>query len=325
MEIADRLVAISSSVGGEWPVRSVLAGAVAVAAVLALATSSCSSPSGSQSPAAVQTRPTTLSRSHPVGIVAIGHSGLTGENSDPNLAGQPALENSWATGSSPEVNSVYLRLAAARPETKGHVANAAIGGSPVTSLAVQARIALASVPAPALIIIQTIDSDIQCDGTDATNVVKFGATLTSVLKSLTASSPESKILLVGQLGRPSPTFVTTLVSKHPAVKTSLTGPGICDFYDEQGRLNTDNFRTLTKIIDSYEAEQARVCSTVENCSTDGGVRAAYSDTLENFARDWNHLNVRGQAQAAKIIWPVVVSALGLNRPRSARLRPGLHR
>ncbi|MEP6697679.1 MAG: hypothetical protein ABJA34_12515, partial [Pseudonocardiales bacterium] len=107
-------------------------------------------------------------------------------------------------------------------------------------------------------------------------------------------------------------FVTTLVSKHPAVKTSLTGPGICDSYDEQGRLNTDNFATLTKIINSYEAEQARVCSTVANCSTDGGVRAAYTDTLENFTSDWNHLNVRGQAQEAKIIWPVVASALGLN-------------
>lgn len=182
----------------------------------------------------------------------------------------------------------------------------------MASLAEQTQTALASVPAPALIIIQTIDNDIQCDGTDATNVVKFGTTLTRVLKSLAASSPDSKILLVGQLGRPSPRFVTTLVNKDPAVKTSLIGPRICDLYDDQGQLNTNNFRTLTKIIDSYEAEQARACSTVANCRTDGGVRAAYSDTLENFTSDWNHLNVRGQAQEAKLIWPVVASALGLD-------------
>jgi hypothetical protein len=293
-------------------VRSVIAGAGAVAALLSLATAGCSSPGGSKSPAAVPTRPTTLSPARPVGIIAIGHSGLTGENSDQNRPGQPAPANSWATGSSPEVDSVYLRLVAVRPETKGHVANAATGGAPVTSLAAQAQTALASVPAPALIVIQTIDNDIQCDGTDATNVVEFGTTLTRVLKSLSASSPESKIVLVGQLGRPRPTFVTTLVDKDPAVKAFLTGSGICDFYDEQGRLNTDNFRTLTKIIDSYEAEQARACSAVANCRTDGGVRAAYSDALENFTSDWNHLNVRGQAQEAKIIWPVVASALGLN-------------
>jgi hypothetical protein len=181
----------------------------------------------------------------------------------------------------------------------------------VTALAGEAQAALASVPTPALIIVQTIDGDIQCDGTDAANVVRFGATLTSVLKSLAAASPESKILVVGQLGRPSPTFVTTLVAKDPTVKADLTGSGMCDFYDEQGRLNTDNFRTLTTIIDSYEAEQARVCSTIANCQTDGGVRAAYTDTLENFSSDWNHLNVRLQAQEAMIIWPVVAKMLGL--------------
>lgn len=284
------------------------------AAALAVATSACSSPGASHSPAAVQTHPTTPGRTHPVGIIAIGHSGLTGENSDPrhpSQPGQPVLENSWATGTSPAVDSVYLRLVAARPETKGHVANAATGGAPFTALAEQAQTALASVPGPALIIIQTIDNDIRCDGTDAANVMAFGATLRHVLKSLTAASPESKILLVGELGRPSTSYITRLVVMHPDVKAGLTGPGICDFYDERGRLRPDHFRTLTKIIDSYETEQARVCSTVPNCLTDGGVRAAYKDTPANFTSDWNHLNVRGQAHEAKIIWPVVARALGL--------------
>jgi hypothetical protein len=49
-----------------------------------------------------------------------------------------------------------------------------------------------------------------------------------------------------------------------------------------------------------------------NCLTDGGVRAAYKDTPANFTSDWSHLNVRGQAHEAKIIWPVVAQALGLS-------------
>ena len=65
----------------------------------------------------------------PVGVIAIGHSGLTGENSDPDRPGQPALENSWATGTNPEVNSIYLRLVEVQPETEGHVANTAVGGA----------------------------------------------------------------------------------------------------------------------------------------------------------------------------------------------------
>ena len=273
---------------------------------LAIAGCGSDSSSGSQSP-------TTPNRAHPVGIIAIGHSGLTGENSDPARPGQPTPQNSWATGTSPSVESVYMRLVAAVPETRDHVANSAVGGAPVTALADQARSALELVPSPALTIVQTIDGDIRCDGTDPDNVVSFGATLTDVLKSLTTSSPDTKILLVGQLGRPSPAFVAHLVAVHPDVKPSLTGFGICDFYDQRGKLNTASFTRLTRIIDAYEGEQARVCSSFANCRTDDGVRAAYQDTLANFTPDWNHLNVRGQAQEAKVIWPAVAQLLGLPR------------
>jgi hypothetical protein len=86
---------------------------------------------------------------------------LTGENSDPNRPGQDAQENAWATGTNPEVNSIYRRLIAVRPETEDHVANTAQGGAPASSLAGQAQAAFDTVPAPALVIIQTIDGDIR--------------------------------------------------------------------------------------------------------------------------------------------------------------------
>ena len=101
--------------------------------------------------------------------------------------------------------------------------------------------------------------------------------------------------MVGQLGRPSTSFVTQLVAEEPGAKTGLTGSGICDFYNEQGTINEANFATLTTIIENYEAEQSRVCAAVANCRTDGGVRADYTDTIENFTDDFNHLNVAGQA------------------------------
>lgn len=277
-----------------------------------LLTSGCASSGGGAAPRAGISGTVPATATHPVGIIAIGHSGLTGENSDPTMPGAPAPENSWATGTSPAVNSVYLRMVAALPETKGHVANAATGGAPVGALAGQAQTALATVPRPALVIIQSLDSDMRCDGTDAEGAVQFGAALKDVLTSITASSPGSKILVVGQLGRPSPAFVRQLVAKHPEVKAELTGSGICDFYNEQGQLVASSFRVLTGIINSYEAEQARVCSGFDNCRTDGGVRAAYVDTLDNFTSDWNHINVQGQAREAKLVWPRVAELLGLS-------------
>src|SRR5688572_12347832 len=78
----------------------------------------------------------------PGGVVAIGHSGLTGRNADPALPGQDIRDASWATGLSPEVNSVYLRLVAARPENDGLVANRAEDGALVATLPAQAEAAL---------------------------------------------------------------------------------------------------------------------------------------------------------------------------------------
>jgi hypothetical protein len=97
-------------------------------------------------------------------MIAIGHSGLTGEGT----AGEsePAYDNSWATGTSSDVNSIYLRLTVARPEFQGHVANTAQGGAKSSALIAQATSALAQVPVPAFVIISTIDNDIQCDGND---------------------------------------------------------------------------------------------------------------------------------------------------------------
>jgi lysophospholipase L1-like esterase len=282
---------------------------VAVVVTLAAVCVACGGSGSSAEAGASGATPSTASG--PVGIMAIGHSGLTAENSDPDQPGVPIPENSWATGTSRQVDSVYLRMVAAAPETEGHVVNAAVGGAPVIDLPAQAQGALLTLPDPALIIIQTIDNDIRCDGTDARNVRDFGATIKQVLTSLSTTSPDSEILMVGQLGRPEPAYIRRLVAAHPEVKPDLSGSSICAFYDEHGRLNPPGFARLTAIIDAYETEQARVCAQFPTCHTDGGVRAKYQDTLANFSSDLNHLNVRGQAAEAALIWPVVAQILGV--------------
>ena len=165
--------------------------------------------------------------------------------------------------------------------------------------------ALSSVPAPALAIIQTIDNDIRCDGTDNAHVPELGASVAKAIEIITGASPDAKVLVVGQLGRPSIPFIKTLVAHDPSVVGPLEEGGRCAFLDADGKPIPANFAYLTSIIDAYDAEQARVCAEFPQCRTDGGVRAAYVDTLENFSPDWNHLNVKGQAAEAELIWPVV--------------------
>jgi hypothetical protein len=288
------------------------AGIALVIGLVACATPSQATPSAS-APQQVQPTPTPAPAGDPaapIGVVAFGHSGLTGEGTA--ALHEPAPANSWATGDNPEVNSVYLRLTADRPETEGQVANTAMGGAPAFQLMQQAEAALHRVPYPALAIIATIDSDIRCDGTDDEHIPEFGQDVAEVLDFITSESPNTKILVVGQAGRPSIDFVRELVAHDPSAKAGLTEPDSpCTFFDADGKIHREGFETLTGIIEAYEAEQTRVCAQYPNCATDGGVRAAYRDTLENFSPDWAHLNIKGQAAQAELIWPVVEDLLEL--------------
>jgi len=98
------------------------------------------------------------------------------------------------------VNSVYLRVLAQNPAVVGHNFNLAKGGSRVDDLLRQAEGAVELDPLPELVVIQTIDNDIRCDGTDPQNYEPFGATLDSALDIIEAGAPDAKIFFVSQWG-----------------------------------------------------------------------------------------------------------------------------
>lgn len=248
----------------------------------------------------------------PLGLVAIGHSGLTGAASNPENPDVDVSDNSWATGSNPDVESVYRRLVAARPATRGHVANQAVDGAEAATLVDQARVALAQVPAPELVLVQTIDNDIRCDGTDAAHVPEFGADLAAALDLVTTDSPESAVLVVSQLGRPA--SYLRAVPKDPSAAALLgDGDGMCDLLEPDGRTPaTAHVAALTRIIERYEAEQARVCQQFAQCHTDDGLLSTYVDTPAGLASDLQHLSVAGHAEVAELIWPAVAEILELS-------------
>jgi hypothetical protein len=297
----------------------ILVSAIVLSACSSPAASSLASPTGSggsvaqtsgSSPAVVTPQPTVAgSLDSPAGVIVMGHSGVTGEGTAGNQ--QAAPENSWPTGTNPDVNSLYLRLKSARPELAGSTSNQGQGAAASSSLGLQTAAALREVPYPALAIIATIDQDIRCDGTDPSHLPDFGAAVRGALSVIAKASPKTKILIVGQAGRPDAGFLQELVARDPSVKATVTGTGMCDFYGPDGTIQPAHIATLSSIIDAYEQEEAKVCSEFPQCVTDGGVRAAYKDKLENFSPDWNHQNVRGQAAQAELLWPVVKKLLGI--------------
>ena len=288
-------------------------------ALLTAASCASSSGPGSTSTTTAPASPSsgTLSASHPLrGIIALGHSGLTGENSDPQSPGVPAPQNSWATGTNPAVDSIYQRLAAVDPAVRGHADNAADGGAPAASLVGQATQALSVVPNPRLVIIEIIGTDIACDGSDSSNYPVFGQQVKAALNLIARQAPHTTILLVSWPGRPLQ--ASKAIIGTPAVPIALANSAseMCSPFDPDLRLDMKHITTWTGIIEGYESEQAKACATVPECHTDNG-RATHfqvSASYYNYSNDWDwqHYNVTGLAALAAFMWPTVAQILNLH-------------
>jgi hypothetical protein len=293
--------------------KAAVARSTCLVVAVALLAAACGGGNDETNADAPTAQPTAVSTSQsasaqePVGLIAIGHSGLNAQNSDPEMPRWGAPQNSWATGTVAEVNSVYERLIAVRPETEGHVFNAAEGGATSDALAEQAAFALRAVPAPALAIIMTIDNDIRCDGRDRERVQAFGENVAEALQVIVDASPRSRILIVSNLGRPA--MLAESAAGDEFARRALSGTDACALFNLDGELMESNIATLTSIIEEYEAEQARVCASVPQCSTDDGVLATYPDSLDRTIPGDGHLNLAGQAYVADLIWPTVESLM----------------
>ena len=108
---------------------------------------------------------------YPDSIAALGHSLITGEGTGDE---SDWTANSWATGTNPKVNSVYLRLHQVNPAIEGHVRNLGTGGADLAALTGQAQTLSQLQPQPELVIIATLDSDITCPAS-ADDFATYGA------------------------------------------------------------------------------------------------------------------------------------------------------
>jgi hypothetical protein len=239
---------------------------------------------------------------YPSSIAVLGHSGATGQNSDPARPGQEARANSWATGTNPKVDSLYLRIRAKHPAIAGHVFNLAQGGATVTELLQQAREAVALHPVPQLIVVQIMDNDIVCPAT-AQDYAAFLSTFASAIGVLAQGAPHSRIFVVSQFGSPG-TFAASL-SRSERLRFALQsgiGGGPCDFVNPQGGIVGAKVELLDKDIHGYEAELKAGCLRFEQCRYDGGAAGNIADKRAYVSSDLNHFSIAGNAKAAAVAW-----------------------
>jgi hypothetical protein len=237
---------------------------------------------------------------YPNSIVAMGHSGLTGWNSDPENPSRDVPENSWATGSNPAVNSIYQRILALNEGIRDHAYNLAVSGSKVDDLVRQANEAAALPVKPELVIIQSIDNDMRCDGTDARNYRPFGATLAKALAIVVASNPDVRIFIINQWATAK--NFATVARSIPEQRTMLTEDGPCGLLKPSGKLRPAGIASYERILAGYYKQIKLVCARLANCSTDHSALHRMIIQRSDLAPDGGHLSVRGQRKMAAVAW-----------------------
>jgi hypothetical protein len=250
--------------------------------------------------------PTPIERTPELDSMAVmGHSGATGAGSDGTGADVP--NNSWATGSNPEVNSIYRRLLTTHPALEGHNANVARSGSDVNDLKRQLE-ALATVdPVPDLVIIQSIDNDIRCDGSDPDNYDDFEETLDEVLTMLEDQTDGAQVFFVDQWT--SVKTYTNVIADIPRAVAGNSGTGPCDVFTPDGRRNPEAEAYLQGLVDTYFGLIVDVCSRHVGCYTDDGALQRMPLTRGDLISDLNHLSVQGLHKMAEHAWAALPDAI----------------
>jgi len=239
---------------------------------------------------------------YPDAVAVIGHSGATGLNSDPERPLQDVPKNSWATGTNPEIDSVYSRVLALNPAAEDGNTNLAVDGSGLPSLLRQARKLSDLERAPELVLVQTIDNDMECDGTDEENLQPFAEGLSEVLDVLGTGLPDADVVIVSQWWT---------AEKYAAVAVPLSplefaGDGPCDLVDTAtGQLLPERVAGLQAIADAYQAQVDTVCAAHANCRTDEGAASTMVVTEEDLSFDFVHLSVAGHHKLADTVWPAL--------------------
>ena len=289
--------------------------ALLIAGLLVAACSASNQPSasdsaaaGSASPPASESPQTSIA---PIGLIALGHSALTGENSDPSNPHAPVPENSWATGTNPKVDSIYQRMLAQWPDTRDHVYNAAVGGATASTLSAQAETALSAVPVPKLVIIQTVDNDLNCPIDDSA-ITNFGTSVDNALQTITHASPQGRIFVVLYQGHPADQFQSDLNAANgdPTILSQMTGPPPCSILDKNHHVQQQSAQYLAAEVAKFNAQLVTSCAKYPTCVTDKG--SEYALTLPPHGTNLHndHLSVVGLAATAAFYWPFVKSALG---------------
>ncbi|CAL9412191.1 hypothetical protein SUDANB58_01668 [Streptomyces sp. enrichment culture] len=283
--------------------RAVLA--VLAAAVVGVA--GCDAAGGdSSAPEARRTRPAPVWDPSPGSVAAVGDSITRGFNACSVLSDCP--EVSWATGSSPEVDSLAVRLLGRKAAERSW--NHALTGARMADL--PGQMARAAAHRPELVAVMAGAND-ACRASVAamTPVADFRAGFEEAMRTLRRTLPRTQVYVA------SIPDLKRLWSQGRAdpLGRQVWKLGICpsmladaDALDAAAVRRRD---AVERRVAQYNAVLREVCARDRRCRSDGGAVHAFRFGAEQLSRwDWFHPSVDGQARLAEIAYRTVTAGDG---------------
>ncbi|MEU9051761.1 SGNH/GDSL hydrolase family protein [Streptomyces sp. NPDC048384] len=260
-------------------------------------------PSGSDAPSA-RPKPTPTWDRSPASVAAVGDSITTGFDACSVLSDCP--EVSWATGSSPRVDSLAVRLLG-RAKAAERSWNYAVTGARMAD--VPGQMAQAVTRRPELVAVMAGANDACRDTTAAmTSVADFRTQFEDAMGTLREALPKTQVYVAS---------VPNLMRLWEQGRTSPMGKqvwklGICPSMlgDADSLTAAANQRreTVQERVEAYNDVLEQVCAKDRRCRFDDGAVYEFRFGGKQLSQwDWFHPSVNGQARLAEIAYRTVTN------------------
>ncbi|MBC9724131.1 SGNH/GDSL hydrolase family protein [Streptomyces sp. TRM68367] len=249
-------------------------------------------------------KPTPVWDTTPASIAAVGDSITRGFDACSVLADCP--EVSWATGTSPEIDSLAVRLLGAA-KAAGRSWNLAVSGARMADL--PGQMTRAAQRRPELVTVMIGANDACRDTTSAmTSVAEFRTDFQDAMSTLRKALPKTQVYVASV---PNLKRLWSQGRTHPMGR-QVWKLGICpsmlgdaDALDAAATLRRD---MVQERVEDYNAVLKEVCAKDKRCRYDGGAVYGYRFGTEQLSRwDLFHPSKDGQARLAEIAYRTVTA------------------
>ena len=244
---------------------------------------------------------------YPSSITALGDSITTAYDSG-GFGNIPA--NSWATGTNPSVNSMYLRILSLNSSISGKNINLAVSGSKMADLNSQAS-QLNRKTEYVTILIGANDVCTPSMET-MTDVAAFRSQFETAMQTIKAKAPKAKVYV---LSIPNIYNLWEILHDDPSARTMWAWFSICQSMlanpESIAEVDIARRNMVSQRNVEFNVQLQEVCGSYSGCTFDGFAVFNTTFTANDVSTiDYFHPSLDGQAKVAEVAW----NASGLVKP-----------